>query len=247
MDPADFYTGIVAELYGPLKAHRQEAEPYARFIAAHGQPALELGCGDGEPLLELRERGLDVEGVDSSGDLLERCRSLAENAGIDVTLHHQRMENLQLPRRYASVFLAGPTFTLLPDDRTALAALHGIRRHLAPGGAAMIPLFVPSPTPPDQIGKTSEKTVEGATVSVTPTAQERHDHNRTQRTVLRYERRHRGDHVAEDRTWVLHWHTQQGFSSLADQAGLTVTAVNTPDGEPAGADATAFTFILRAA
>ncbi|WP_407061585.1 methyltransferase domain-containing protein [Actinomadura napierensis] len=33
---------------------------------------MELGCGDGDPLLELRRRGLDVDGVDSSADKLER-------------------------------------------------------------------------------------------------------------------------------------------------------------------------------
>jgi hypothetical protein len=57
MDPADFYTGIVAELYSPLKSTSQSWEPYAEFIEAAGQPALELGCGEGEPLLELLRRG----------------------------------------------------------------------------------------------------------------------------------------------------------------------------------------------
>lgn len=61
MDAADFYTGIVAELYGP---------PYAAFIRQAGMPALEPGCGDGDPLLELCRRGLDVDGVESSTDLL---------------------------------------------------------------------------------------------------------------------------------------------------------------------------------
>ncbi|MEU8306257.1 class I SAM-dependent methyltransferase [Actinomadura sp. NPDC048955] len=74
MDAADFYTGIVAELYGPLKSFSQDPEPYAAFIEQSGTPALELGCGDGDPLHELRARGLEVEGVDSSADMLERLR-----------------------------------------------------------------------------------------------------------------------------------------------------------------------------
>ena len=44
------------------------------------------------------------------------------------------MESLDLPGRYRTVFLAGPTFTLLPDDATALAALRAIRRHLTDDG-----------------------------------------------------------------------------------------------------------------
>jgi len=95
-------------------------------------PALELGWGDGDPPLELRRRGLEVEGVDSSADILDRRRR-ADEQGIRATVFHQRMEALKLPRRYRAIFLAGPTFTPLPDDDAAPAALRGIRAHLAEG------------------------------------------------------------------------------------------------------------------
>jgi SAM-dependent methyltransferase len=69
--------GSVAECQNALgrrNADRVELsrEPYAAFIEAAGQPALELGCGDGEPLLELLRRGYDVDGVDSSQGMLDR-------------------------------------------------------------------------------------------------------------------------------------------------------------------------------
>ena len=60
-------------------------------------------------------------------------------------------------------------------------------------------------------------------------------------TVLRYED---GDEVLE-RSWVLHWHTQDGFRSLAEAAGLDVQAVLDPDGTPATPDADAVAFLLR--
>ena len=116
MEPADFYTGMVAELYGPLKSTSNEPEPYAHFIRQSGEPALELGCGDGEPILALRRAGFDVEGVDSSADMIRRCRRFAADQDISVVLYQQKMEELDLPRRYRSIFLAGPTFNLLPDD-----------------------------------------------------------------------------------------------------------------------------------
>src|SRR4051794_24900290 len=72
-EASQFYTGIVAEIYAPLRSRVPDPEPYARFIAASGEPALELGCGTGDPLLDLRARGLDVEGLDASADMLARC------------------------------------------------------------------------------------------------------------------------------------------------------------------------------
>jgi hypothetical protein len=47
VDPKLFYTGLVAQLYGALKSVSPDPEPYARFIGVSGEPALELGCGDG--------------------------------------------------------------------------------------------------------------------------------------------------------------------------------------------------------
>ncbi len=141
MEPADFYTGLVAELYAPLRSYAPPPDEYIDFVLAHGEPALELGCGDGDPLLALRARGLDVDGVDSSADMLDRLRARAGPA--DVTVFQQRFEDLDLPRRYRSIFLAGATFILLPTDSAALAALSRIRAHLLPGGTARVPLWIP--------------------------------------------------------------------------------------------------------
>ena len=80
MDPADFYTGLVVELYSPLKSGHEDPERYARFVLDSGEPALELGCGDGDPLLALRALDLDVEGVASSTDMLARCRGRARRS-----------------------------------------------------------------------------------------------------------------------------------------------------------------------
>jgi SAM-dependent methyltransferase len=224
--PADFYTGIVAELYKPLKSSAYGPGPYAAFVAEAGSPALELGCGDGDPLLDLRRLGLDVEGIDSSPDMLERCRRRAQAQGLDVVVHHQRMEALDLPRRYRAIFLAGPTFNLLPDDATALAALRGIRDHLAAGGTALIPLFVPAPTPAGQIGVVRTATgSDGADLRISVVSEERSESDRTQTSVLRYERHHDGHSTVEDRPWLLHWYTRTGFEDLARSAGLTVVSV----------------------
>ncbi|GLY78633.1 class I SAM-dependent methyltransferase [Actinoallomurus iriomotensis] len=246
VNPADFYTGIVAELYGPLKSFSQDPEPYAAFIEQVGAPALELGCGDGDPLLELRRRGLEVEGVDSSADMLERLGRRAHEQGITATVFHQRMEALELPRRYRAIFLAGPTFTLLPDDVAALACLRGIRAHLAEGGAALVPLFVPSPTPAEQIGRVRTAfAADGAELRVSVVAEERDEVARTQTTLLRYERHRGADRSVAERPWVLHWYSRSGFEALAASAGLTVTAVTDDHGNPAPISATDLNFRLR--
>lgn len=224
VEPALFYTGLVAELYSPLRSSgRPDPEPYVRFVTRVGQPALELGCGDGDPLLDLRARGLDVEGLDSSADMLARCRTRARERSLVVTLHESPMESMELVRRYRSIYLAGPTFNLLVDDDTAWRALARIRAHLEPDGEALIPLFVPRPLPPEAIGTPREHvTDDGRTMRVSVVAEERDEEARLQTTVLRYELEADGEHVVEERPWMLHWHTQEGFRQLVGDAGLLV-------------------------
>ncbi len=234
-DPADFYTGLVARLYAPLRSVDPDPAPYAAFVRTVGEPALELGCGDGDPLLDLVAAGLDVEGLDSSADMLDRARARAADRDLAVTLHHTRMEAMDLGRRYRSIYLAGPTFNLVLDDDLVAAALARIHDHLKPGGSALVPLFVPDDEG-DRVGEVSET----GTMRLTRVAASRDDVARTQAVVLRYED---GDEVLE-REWVLHWHTQDGFRARAEAAGLEVSAVLAPDGREAALDADAFVFWL---
>lgn len=248
MTAADFYTGLVADLYGPLKAHRFDAAPYSRFVRSRGEPALELGCGDGEPLLDLVAAGLDVDGVDSSADMLERCRDQAARRGLQVSLFAQRMEDLDLPRRYRSIFLAGPTLTLLPDDATAGRALAAIRRHLLPDGRALVPVTVPAVADPGLIGTTKQVTGEdGAVLRVTWRDVVRDEETRTQVTSLRYEREQDGRIEQLDREWVLHWYPPDVRARLVHDAGLVIDAAIDEDGLPLDLDADDMMLVLAPA
>jgi SAM-dependent methyltransferase len=215
-----FYSGLVADLYGALRSQNPDPEPYARFIGRSGEPALELGCGDGDPLLDLLERGLDVEGLDVSQDMLTRARRRAAARGLTPVLHLAAMESMDLPRRFRSIFLAGATFCLLEDDEAALAALRRIAEHLEPDGSALIPLFVP---PPPDLGRTKEaQSDDGALLRATPVRCKRDERTRVQITVLRYERHSRGHSEVVERAWRLHWFDRHDFVHLAANAGLCV-------------------------
>jgi SAM-dependent methyltransferase len=246
LEPSAFYTGLVAQLYRHLRSETFDPEPYARFVTLAGQPALELGCGDGDPILDLRARGLDVEGLDSSADMLDRCRATAAARGIDVVLHLATFESMDLGRCYASIYLAGATFNLLPDDHAAQCALDRIAAHLQPGGSALIPLFIPdeerdgsSTAPREAIAD------DGSTMRVTVLAVDRDPAARLQSTTLRYELI-AGDHVQSlERQWVLHWFEQQQFAAMAARSGLTVHRVFASDGSRATSADTSFTFWLR--
>ena len=246
-EPAAFYTGLVATLYTPLRTAAPDADIYAHFIERFGQPALELGCGSGDPILELRQRGLDVDGIDASADMLAIARERADQLGVEINVLQQRIETMNLGRSYKSIFLAGPTFNLLPDDPAALAALRGIAKHLDSDGAALIPLFVPPPLPPEAIGNWRDDVdAEGRSIRFTAIAATRDEYARLQTSVLRYERgaEDAADVEAVERPFVVHWYTVPQFRDLATEAGLVVNSVRDFTGAPADDDAHQFAFTL---
>jgi len=133
------------------------------------------------------------------------------------------------------------------DDAAALSVLKRIRAHLAPGGTVLVPLFIPERTPPHRLGVRREAVGEsGERVSVAVVTEHYDSKARTRTAVLRYERDTADVTEIEDREWLLHWHTRDGFRSLAARAGLEAVAVIGDDGEPAAPDADEFTFVLRA-
>ncbi|MGZ0149267.1 class I SAM-dependent methyltransferase [Kribbella sp. WER1] len=246
MEPADFYSGIVVDAYAKLKSEAFAPEPYLEFVKAHGEPGLEIGCGDGEPLLELCAAGLEVDGVDSSGDMVERCRANAAKRGVTTQVFQQRMEDLSLDRQYASIYLAGPTFNLLADDETALRALVAIRAALTDDGTALIPLWVPDPTPADELGVSRSTNDAGVELRYTPLSETYDRERRTRITTARYERIDADGTEIADREWIIHWHTPASFRGLCVEAGLQVVALLDEDTEePAADDATSFIVTVR--
>lgn len=227
----EFYTGLIADVYARLKSTSFPAERYASLIERYGEPALELGCGDGDPLLDLRERGYDVDGIDSSADMLARLNERAARRGLAVEAWLTPMESMELPRRYRTIFLAGPTFNLLPDDQAMQRALHSIRHGLADGGTAVIPLFRP---PPADIGGVTREETGNGSISCTVLAASRDEVRRTQALTLRYERVSGERSERLDRDWVIHWIGLEEFESLAVDAGLrTLSAPEMVGEDPA--------------
>ena len=140
------YDGVIALAYDtwmPPGTRFPDDALHAEVVRAAGGPALELGVGNGRFLIPLVEAGLPLEGIDSSADMLDRCRRHAAARGMDVVLHHGDMAPLELGRSYGAVVCPAGSFSLVADERRAQAALVSYRDHLRPGGTVALSMFVP--------------------------------------------------------------------------------------------------------
>ena len=225
--PDQFYTGLVALAYAPLRSVVARPEPYERFVRRNGEPALEVGCGRGDPLLDLIERGLDVCGLDSSADMLALCAAEARRRCLLVELLCAPIEQLNVAKRFRSVYFAGPTFQLLVDEERARQALERIAAHLEPEGRVLVPLFRPRPTEPDHLGAWREHASDDhGLLAVQVVLEDYRIADRRIDTTLRY-RRGPADHPVEliDRVWSLRWYEDGEFEALAASARLACARI----------------------
>jgi len=125
-----------------------ETDPYASCFAysrarldewlrqslpADGQGArlLDLGCGTGHQMAELRGRGFEVVGVDGSEEMLEHAR--ANNPGAEI--HQADVADLPLEDQSFDYILCIEVLRYLEKPEEAIAEM---ARVLKPGGTALV-------------------------------------------------------------------------------------------------------------
>ena len=136
-----WHYGIVARWWAEFSEPGPEIDYFRRFVEA-GQPALDAGCGAGRLLLPYLRAGLDVDGCDVSPDMVAHCREAAEREGLSPGLYAQALHELDLPRRYRTVFACG-VFGLGSTRDQDVEALRRLHDHLEPGGMLALDTEVP--------------------------------------------------------------------------------------------------------
>jgi SAM-dependent methyltransferase len=142
--PQTWHYGLIAQYWAQFNDDFRPHEiPYfQRFIEDDGEPALDVACGTGRLLLPYLRAGLDVDGCDVSADMIAACRGKAEREGFSPNLYVQPMHELDVPRRYRTIYVCG-AFGLGSTREQDELALRGFRELLEPGGTLLVDVEVP--------------------------------------------------------------------------------------------------------
>ena len=191
--------------------------PAVDFLAplADGGPVLELAVGTGRVALPLAARGLTVEGVEASPEMVAHLRAKPGGADLPVTIGD--MADVPVAGPYRLVFLVFNTlFNLVSEERQA-ACFRNVARVLAPGGAFVIETFVPDPADfdRDEQVQVREVTEDSATIRV-------HRYDRAAQTFVRQTVTFdaSGVHL---KPFAMRYAWPEQVDELAERAGLRLT------------------------
>ncbi len=110
---------------------------------AAGGKALELGIGTGRVALPLRERGVEVHGIDASRAMVRRLRE--KKGGSEIPVSIGTFSSFETEERFDLVFVVFNTFFVLLSQQQQLDCFESVSRALAPQGRFVIEAFVPDP------------------------------------------------------------------------------------------------------
>jgi SAM-dependent methyltransferase len=112
-------------------------------------PILELAVGTGRLAIPLAEAGYHVTGVDLDPAMLDRARRRASGAQAGaadrLTFVEADLVGLRLPDAgaFGLAFIALNSLLVLPSRAAQRAALRTMADHLAPGGLAVVDVWIP--------------------------------------------------------------------------------------------------------
>ena len=149
-DESGAVAAALARLYDlDLEEDPGDLDLYLALAARTGGPILELAAGTGRIAVPLAEAGHRVTAVDIDPAMLERARDRAQLAGPPAADRLEFVEadllGLELPEagRYRLAFVALNSLFLLASRSAQREAFVTMARHLAPGGLAVVDVWLP--------------------------------------------------------------------------------------------------------
>ena len=155
--------------------------PAVEFLAglAGDGPVLELAIGSGRVALPLAARGIPVEGVEASPEMVELMRGKPGGEAVPVTVAD--MADVPVTGSYRLIYLVFNTLFNLTGEGRQEDCLHNVARVLAPGGRFVIEAFVPDETKFDQ----EEREVQVREVTEEAVTVRLHRYDRAAQTFVR--------------------------------------------------------------
>jgi SAM-dependent methyltransferase len=142
----NLYRSLCTEVYQitkPIGADYPDVPYFIQHLSEIGGRILEAMVGTGRLLIPLLEAGLNVEGIDTSPDMLAACQQNCAARGLTPILYEGSIERLEVPGKFSAIVVTYGSFMLLGNRQAAIAALQAFARHLEPGGRVFIDLGLP--------------------------------------------------------------------------------------------------------
>jgi SAM-dependent methyltransferase len=189
------------------------------FLAglAGGGPVLELAIGSGRVALPLAARGIPVEGIEASPEMVDLMRAKPGGEAVPVVVGD--MADVGVTGPYPLVYLVFNTLFNLTGAGRQEDCFRNVARVLAPGGRFVIEAFVPDPADFDR----DEREIQVRAVTEDAVTVRMHRYDREAQTFVRQTITFT-DGGVRLQPFGMHYRWPEQIDELAAGAGLRLEA-----------------------
>ncbi len=143
---ASTYGDRIADIYDDLYEKDHEIGPVVDVLAelAGDGNALELGIGTGRIAIPLAARGVEVQGIDASNEMVLRLRAKEGSTSIPVTFGD--FADVSVEGRFSLIFVMFNTFFSLQSQEDQVRCFSNVASRLTAEGVFVLEAFVPDLT-----------------------------------------------------------------------------------------------------
>ncbi len=138
---AETYGEQIAAIYDTLYPAAEPDCVDLLFSMGKSVRVLELGIGTGRVAIPLRQRGIDIQGIDASSAMTDKLKAKPYGAAIPVTIGD--FAALPVDGTFGLVFVVFNTFFGLTTQESQLTCMEEVAKHLAADGRFVMEAFVP--------------------------------------------------------------------------------------------------------
>lgn len=134
-----------ANIYDGLNTFLSDLQFYKKWLPTNKDARiLELCCGTGRLTLPIAKDGYKISGVDYTTSMLERARSKATEAGLEINFIEADIRTLDLQEKFDLIFIPFNSIHHLYRNEDLFKAIECVKKHLKDGGLFLLDCFNPN-------------------------------------------------------------------------------------------------------
>ncbi len=221
-----YYGPICTELYDITKpvgfSLGGDIEYYLERLQGTKGKILEAGVGSGRFLIPLLEKGLNVDGIDYSPEMLASCQTRCTERGLKPNLYEGNLSNFSLDSKYEAVVMSTGSFCLIENSKDAMDALRCMYNHLIPGGRLIVDLLLPIDWRTGEMDSSYYEISQEEGISLERKAVEMNWVDQYTLTVLKYEKWKNGKLIdTELQRFPIRWYGIEEFQHILTSIGFS--------------------------
>ncbi|AXK51479.1 class I SAM-dependent methyltransferase [Spiroplasma alleghenense] len=215
-------SGLIYDLTKPV-GHSVDGDLefyYEEIKEINGQ-ILEAGVGTGRMLIPFLRKGIDIEGIDNSQEMLEICKINLLKYKENTTLLLGDLVETEFEKKYEAILMPTGTICLIEEREKVIKLIKKFKSILTKNGKVIIDLIFPSNFKAGTIHSFDYKIDDNRSIKLTNISKEIDWVNQKTISELVYEDFHKEKLVETQRQqFNLNWFGVDEFKAILKEAGF---------------------------